>query len=155
MQRTCYPGSAASLFRGGDQGSGKGPHSQRWEERHQVLWGERQEGSSIRGDENESQGAGATCLSRITFSLDSGHKFVTRGRLFLWVGQTNPVFPSWPVRQPQLAAGRGLINGPITLDPELVRSLRSSGWNRRGRQQPGWEERRAFLLEACPCVVKT
>ena len=114
MQRNCYPGSAASLFRGGDQGSGKGPHSQRWEERHQVLWGERQEGSSIHGDENESQGAGATCLSRITFSLDSGHKFVTRGRLFLWVGQTNPVFPSSSLASPPMTTA---CRRPWTLLP--------------------------------------
>lgn len=64
-----HSGSAASFFRGGDQGSERGLTAKD-EERHQVLLGERQEGSSIRGDENESQ-EHVTCLSRITFSLDS------------------------------------------------------------------------------------
>lgn len=68
-----------------------------------VYLGERQEAISILGDEHESQGAGATCLSRFTFSLDSGHEYVLSGRLLLWVGQTNPVFPSPSLASPPIA----------------------------------------------------
>lgn len=80
MWRSPHPGFPVPLFRGGDQGSRKGQGSQRKiGEGCQDTWGERQEGSSVLGDECGSQGAGSTCLSEITFSLGDGQKYVLSG----------------------------------------------------------------------------
>lgn len=89
---------------------------------HQLGTSGIQGSSLVPGD----QGWGREAES-VHFAPPAGSPHRTQQQRGLEPSGSNPVFPSWPVRQPQLAAGRGLIDGPITLDPELVRSLRSQG----------------------------
>ena len=105
MRRSSQPGFPAPLFRGGDQGKVRNQHSQRKVgEGCRVTCRERREGSGVWGDdESGGQEVGGTWLSRMTFSLDDGHKYVLSGRPPLWAAQINPVSLSPVLASPPMA----------------------------------------------------